>query len=97
MTEEGRKTIDTIGGLIALILNKKPPSSNCLTKIIQKILEDNENEVFRIFDENKDEVTKLVYNIEGRETERGLFVINVLLAIINQDKYRKEINECLGI
>ncbi len=95
--ENGKRTTAASGGLISLTLNTSAPKGDCLAKIMQKIVSENEQAMFKIFDDNQEEVTKLIYTLEGRETDRALYAMNILLAIINSEKYKKELEECLGI
>lgn len=94
-SEAGIRTLKTVGGLLGIILDKPAPSTNCLTKLILRILGENEEEMFKTFTEKSEEFTQLVYTIEGRETDRAIFIMNILLALINFDKYKKELDECM--
>ncbi len=95
--DEGNKTIKTVAGLLGISLNKSSPSVKCLTSLIHRILESNEKELFNIFENNQDEVTKLVYTLEGRETDRAIYIMNILLTLLSFEKFQKEFKECLGI
>jgi len=95
--EEGRKTVLTVAGLLGISLNKTSLPTKCLTQLIHRILKDNEEEMFKLFEEKQDEVTKLVYTLEGRETDRAIYIMNIILALISVEKYKKELEECLGI
>ncbi|MCE7742840.1 MAG: hypothetical protein GOP50_10335 [Candidatus Heimdallarchaeota archaeon] len=95
--DEGRRTVVAVGGLLGIALNKPSPPTECLTQLISRILGDNEEKMFKLFEEKQEEVTKFIYTLEGRETDRAIYIMNIILALINVEKYKKELDECLGI
>lgn len=94
--DEGVRTVTTVAGIIGLLQNKTNPSVECLTQFIHQLLQENEEVLFNLFTEKQDEVTKLIYAIEGRETDQAIYITSILLAILNSDEYKKELEKCLG-
>ncbi len=94
--EEGVRTVTTVAGIVGLLQKKTNPSVECLTQLIHQLLQENEEVLFNLFTEKQDEVTKLIYAIEGRETDRAIYITSILLAILNSDEYKKELEKCLG-
>ncbi len=93
----GEKTIEKIAELMELYLDIPKPSTDCIKKLVIKIVKFNQKEFFKVFEQGAEKASKVVYSSERLEINRAVQIVNIILAIIKSDEYEQELRDCLGL
>ncbi len=96
-SKAGEKTIEKIAELLELYLNIPKPSTDCLKELVTKIVTFNQKEFFRVFEQNTEKASKVVYSSESQEIDRAVQIVNIILAILKSEELEQELKDCLGL
>jgi hypothetical protein len=96
-SKAGDKIVEKTAELLALYLDIPEPSFKCLKEIIMKIVEYNQSEFFKVFEEKIDRAKDIVYTSESPEIDKAIHLVDIILAILKSSEYEKELKDCLGI
>jgi len=80
-----------------LYLNIPQPSTDCLKELVTKIVTFNQKEFFRVFEQNTEKASKVVYSSESKEIDRAVQIVNIILAILKSEELEQELRNCLGL
>ena len=96
-SKAAEKAIKKTAELLEIYLEIEKPSIKCLTEIINKIVEYNQKEFFRVFTQKIPKAKDIVYSSEGPDIDRALVIVDIILAILRSNEYQNELKECLGL
>lgn len=83
------KHLSKASELLSLSRNIKPPKPEKLAEIMAKIEADSETELFRVFEEKKEEVQEIFSDVTFTDSDRILYIFRILYLALNSGKYEE--------
>lgn len=94
--EESKAIVDRVARIIGIDGGRKPPSVECLSKLMNKVEDLESGDIFRMLDEHYDEVSQVILEGTFKENEMLLKALRTIAILKNAEKYTKELKECTG-
>ena len=95
-SEEGAPIIDRAARVIGIDKGVKPPSTECLSKLMCKIEELMSSDIFRLLEEHYEEISQIILEGTFKENDMLLKALRTITFLKNADKYTKELEDCIG-
>ena len=96
-TEHGKIVIEKTAKLLSLFYDAKEPDIQCLTNLIYRFAEYNENRLFKIYEEKPEQLTEIIYSSRGEDIDKAMDLLDVMVAFLKAPEYEKELRKCLGL
>ena len=90
------KHLQITAELLSLSRGIKPPKTEQLAEIMAMIESDSENEIFKVFEEEKEKTQELVKDLTYSETDRIVYIFRILHLALNAGKYKEKVEKILG-
>ncbi len=94
--EESHAIMDRVARVIGIDKGGKPPSVECLSKLMNKVEKLESGDIFRMLDEHYDEVSQVILEGTFKENDMLLKALRTIAILRNADKYTKELKDCIG-
>ncbi|MHA1591754.1 MAG: hypothetical protein ACTSUP_04730 [Candidatus Heimdallarchaeaceae archaeon] len=90
------KHLSIASEMLSLSRGIKPPKPEKLAEIMAKIESDSEAEIFRVFEEKKDEVQEIFSDITFTDSDRVLYIFRILYLALNSGKYKEMVEKIIN-
>jgi hypothetical protein len=90
------KHLSKASELLSLSRDIKPPKPEKLAEIMAKIEADSESELFRVFEEKKEEVQEIFSDITFTDSDRILYIFRILYLALNSGKYKEMVDKVIS-
>jgi len=90
------KHLSKASELLSLSRGIKPPKPEKLAEIMAKIESDSEAEIFRVFEDKKEEVQEIFSDITFTDSDRILYVFRILYLALHAGKYKEMVDKIIS-
>lgn len=94
--DESQVILDRVARVIGIDKEGKPPSVECLAKLMNKVEKLESGDIFRLLDEHYEEVSKVILEGTFKENNMLLKALRTIAFLKNADKYDDELKDCIG-
>jgi hypothetical protein len=94
--EESEMILDRVARVIGIDKGGKPPSIDCLSKLMNKVEKLESGDIFRLLDEHYDDISKIILEGTFKENNQLLKALRTIALLKNADKYVEELKKCIG-
>ena len=82
--------------MLSLSRGIDPPEPEKLAEIMAKIEADSETEIFRVFEEKKEEVQELFRDITFSDSDRILYIFRILYLALHSGEYKEMVENIIS-
>ncbi len=90
------KHLSIASEMLSLSRGIKPPKPEKLAEIMAKIESDSETEIFRVFEEKKEEVQEIFSDISFADSDRVLYIFRILHLALHSGEYKEMVETIIS-